>query len=185
MLSASGCGIKYSVKGQVIDAKTGNPIEGAAVAIKWYKLNWNFIGIGANTTEIERAEAISDEEGYFKIPKRPFRKYDMGVYKKGYICWDSGKEVSFEDKPGCRVPHYYPGEIDSGIYSHDRIGHEVKSGMEAKLEPLKEVMTELQRHRHACFANDVARTCAPHGGSEFKKATKAEKELCYSKIRWK
>jgi len=32
----SGCSLKYTVKGKVVDAETGEPLEGAVYAVHWY-----------------------------------------------------------------------------------------------------------------------------------------------------
>lgn len=154
-LSASACGIRYCVKGQVIDEKTGEPIEGAVVAIKWYKHTiFGFFPGSDNTSEIERAEDVTDKNGIFRIPKRPFREHDMGVYKQNYICWRSSGELTFEKKPGYE-PSYIKKGVDIGLYYRDKTGHIVEEGMVVKLESFKEKMTDMQRRQIACFASNV------------------------------
>ena len=88
LVSVSGCGIKGIIKGQVVDAETGKPIEGAAVAVRWLKYEFG-PPFSSGYKNIETAEDLTDPAGFFRIPKYAGRKHYLGVYKKGYICWDS------------------------------------------------------------------------------------------------
>lgn len=78
-----------SIKGRVIDAETGKPIEGAVVLVEWTKTK----GFGLTYTEsYKAAEAVSDKEGKFTLPGcySPFvNEPNVTIYKKGYVAWSS------------------------------------------------------------------------------------------------
>jgi hypothetical protein len=52
------------VKGQVVDAETGKPVEGAVVAVKWYKYKFG-PPLASGYEKIETAEDLSDGNGFF------------------------------------------------------------------------------------------------------------------------
>ena len=66
LLILSTC--RWMITGQVLDAETGKPIEGAAVYIYWGKSGPGPPGL-AGGVKVEVAEDLSDTEGLFKIPK--------------------------------------------------------------------------------------------------------------------
>ncbi len=140
ILSTSACGINYNVKGRVVDAKTNKPIEGASIAIHWIgrKIGPPYAS-GEYTLKI--AKDISDGQGYFKVPRYFFKSFDMGVYKKGYVCWSSRaiflKGIGIKDRDQFK----------------DRIGFKVRSGMVVKLEPFTD---EYPRIRHASFVVSIS-----------------------------
>lgn len=87
MILLSGC---YSpIKGRVIDAETGAPIEGAIVLVEWTKKH----GFGDSWTEsFKVVEALSDKDGNVQIEgcNSPFvEPPDVTVYKKGFVAWSS------------------------------------------------------------------------------------------------
>ncbi len=158
IMSASGCGIRYMVKGQVVDAETGKPIEGATVGIHWYTYRFS-PPLASGYKKIETAEDLSDANGFFQLPKHTGRYHDMGVYKSGYICWDS--EIIF-----------HPLGKTWEERGEKRKGHEVKNGMVIKLEPFKE---EYPRFNHASFAVNVRRRLSINEGAMlFEEAIEAE-----------
>jgi len=56
------------IRGQVVDAETGRPLEGVVIVARW-TLRW--IGIGDSSTggEINTLEAVTDREGNYFIPR--------------------------------------------------------------------------------------------------------------------
>ena len=72
---------------KVVDAETGEPIEGAVVLVQWSKTT----GFGFKaTSNYKVVEVVSDENGELTIPgvfkfgvDRPW----LIVYKKGYVAW--------------------------------------------------------------------------------------------------
>ena len=91
-LYLAACTPKYIIKARVVDAETQYPIEGAAVAIRWYE-NHGSNG-SAKTRTIDVNQGLSDAEGTFKFPRHQDKNYVMGVYKEGYICWSSRSSFS-------------------------------------------------------------------------------------------
>ncbi|MBI5694413.1 MAG: carboxypeptidase regulatory-like domain-containing protein [Nitrospirae bacterium] len=78
-------------RGQVIDAETKRPIEGAAVVAVWNKEFASPAGPGAYFLDAD--EAVTDKDGKFNIPARrylsiPLFRYVKGpyftIYKPGY-----------------------------------------------------------------------------------------------------
>lgn len=156
MLFTNGCGARYIVKGQVVDAENGNAIEGAAIVIRWigHKFGPPYAS-GEYTLEV--AEDLSDENGIFQIPKYISKSFYMGVYKKGYVCWDS-QDILLKDT--AKGPHF-----------KKRKGFKIKNGMKIKLEVFTD---EYSRNQHAHFTDNVAGRCeAPYNGI-FSKTTRSE-----------
>jgi hypothetical protein len=94
----NGCGMHYMVKGQVIDAVTKQPVEGAVVAIKWERYQFTPAGLPPNRARYGTSEAVTDAQGLFSVPKYPIGDHFMGIYKEGYICWSSEKIYNPEGK---------------------------------------------------------------------------------------
>lgn len=78
--------------GQVVDADTGEPIEGAAVAGIW-ELEYFILFIYSNTHFANAKETVTDADGKFKLPLTfaftfwPFsalNEMDLVVFKPGY-----------------------------------------------------------------------------------------------------
>ena len=115
------------ISGKVVDADTKKPIVGAAIYISWWKMSGP-PGLASNV-KVEVAECLTDDKGFFKIPKYStlFKDYLMAVYKKGYVCWNN------EDI----FPTY-----------EKRKDFKLKNGMVIKLERFKE---EYSKERHANF----------------------------------
>ena len=152
----TGCGTRYMVKGQVVDARDDKPIKGAAIVINWigHKFGPPYAS-GEYTLEV--AEDLSDENGIFQIPKYISKSFYIGVYKKGYVCWDS-QDILLKDT--AKGPHF-----------KKRKGFKIKNGMKIKLEVFTD---EYSRNQHAHFTNNVARRCeAPYNGI-FSRATRSE-----------
>ena len=115
------------ILGQVIDAENGKPMENAAVYIYWWKTSGP-PGL-THGIDVEVAETLTDAKGVFKIPKYSIllKKYEMAVYKKGYVCWNSDDIFPTYEK---------------------RKGFKLKNGMVIKLERFKEGYSKL---KHAIF----------------------------------
>ena len=86
-LILSACTPKCIINGRVVDAKTQYPIEGAAVAIRWYENDDNNGSAAVRTIDVN--QSLSNEDGKFKFPDHEGNNFVMGVYKEGYICWSS------------------------------------------------------------------------------------------------
>ena len=134
-LSLAACAPKSIINGRVVDAATGQPIEDAAVAIRWLETQSEDNSSTVHT--FDAAQDLSDKDGNFSIPEYQNRKYVMGVYKEGYICWSSRSDFSSSgrEKTSFRFPP------------------NVENGMEIRLEPLKEGHS---RDEHAGFTVLVA-----------------------------
>lgn len=144
------------ITGKVVDAVTGEPIEGAAVYIYWGKSGSGPPGLAASTVKVEVAEDLTGTEGNFKIPKyfTWFKHYQMAVYKKGYVCW-SNEDI---------FPSY-----------EKRKGFKLKNGMVIKLERFR---PEYNRKKHALFTR-ISAALRPAPGI-FNDAIKSEREL----LKW-
>lgn len=139
-LSATAWG-RSLVTGKVVDAQTGDPIEGAVIYICWNKSGSGPPGLGAKTVIVEVAEDQTDAAGKFTIPKywTWFKRYQIAVYKKGYVCWSSRK--------------IFPS-------LEERTDFKLKNGMVIKLERFKE---EYSKVKHARFT-DISATHRPMPG---------------------
>lgn len=148
-LSLAACASKSIINGRVVDAETGQPIKDAAVAIRWLE---NQSEDNSNTVHtLDAAQDLSDKDGNFSIPEYQNRKYVMGVYKEGYICWSSRSDFSggTPEKASLRLPP------------------NVENGMEIHLAPLTE---RYSRDKHAGFAVLVAGEVAESKKGPFYKA---------------
>ena len=119
----------------MVDAETNQPIDGAAVAIRWFE-NQSETESGTAQT-FAAAQDLSDKNGTFSIPGYREKNYAMGVYKEGYICW-SNRSVFTRDANEKTNPH---------------LPLPVENGMQIRLNPLKE---KHSRDEHAAFTVLVA-----------------------------
>jgi len=140
------------ITGQVVDAETGQPIENAAVFIYWSKVGEGPPGL-AGWVDVEKAETLTNSEGYFKIPKYStwLKSYELAIYRQGYVCWDSKKIFPTWE---------------------DRKDFKLKNKMVIKLEKFKE---EYSREEHARFT--IFSSIAAHEQGVFHDAIKSENEL--------
>ncbi|MEJ2169374.1 MAG: carboxypeptidase-like regulatory domain-containing protein [Desulfobacterales bacterium] len=160
------CSPKYVVRGRVVDAETRQPIKGAAVAIRWYAADSG--RHSADLETLDAVQALSDEKGFFLIPEYPNKKYVLGVYKNGYICWSS-RDVF------CMGPKAF----NSDEHLH-RENHQVKDGMQIDLRPLKDLHA---RNLHAGFAVMVAGEATDTDTGPFNEAIQAEYKLWRENLR--
>lgn len=111
------------ISGTVVDAKTGEPIEGAVVFVEWTKTK----GIGLTYTETYRiVEKATDKKGKFRVfgVLSPFvNPPTFVIYKKGYVAWrndyifpDYKKRADFKWKND----HVFKLEHFRRSYSHSR-----------------------------------------------------------------
>lgn len=82
-------GCNEEITGIVVDAETGQPIEGAVVLVEWTKTS----GIGLRATESYKVfEALTDAEGKVKIEGMTdlfVNDPHVSVYRKGYVLWNN------------------------------------------------------------------------------------------------
>lgn len=85
----SGC--SGSISGTVVDADTGQPVEGAVVLVEWTKTSGKWIGL-RSTSSYKVVEMITDKEGIFSAlgVLNPFVDPPrLTIYKKGYVAWNN------------------------------------------------------------------------------------------------
>jgi hypothetical protein len=157
-LPLTGCGLSYVVKGQVVDAVTKQPIQGAVVAIHWYRYSWgSYIApLASGHQTVADADDITDANGLFTIPRYHHITtggHDIGVYKEGYVCWYNEKIFIPEGKTNEQM--FVPRK-DPGVYD----------GMVIELEPIKR--QGFPSYEHAQFVGDVRRQVR---GTRFSEAT--------------
>lgn len=87
VLLTTGC--YGTLKGRVIDAETGEPIEGAVAVAEWTRTK----GFGNTyTVSAKVVEAVSDKDGNIELDGcyRPFvNEPGLTIYKKGYVAWNN------------------------------------------------------------------------------------------------
>jgi len=166
VISLVSCGPKYVVRGRVVDAETQQPIQGAAVAIRWYTNAAE--NQSAKPGTIKSAQSITDDQGVFKIPKYPETLHILGVYKNGYVCWSS--QDIFTIDPGM-----------SGIDKYrKRKNHHVNEGMEIELEQLQK---SHPKDLHAGFTVMVAGESTDSESGPFHRAIQNEFQLWRENLR--
>ena len=166
VISLFSCSPKCVVRGRVVDAATQRPIQGAAVAIRWYTDDAE--KQSAETETIEVVQSVSDDRGVFKIPEYPDKQYILGIYKNGYICWSSqdiftiDPDISHKDK------------------YRKRKDHRIKEGMEIALEPLQK---SHPKDLHAGFTVMVAGESTGSDLGPFHQAIQTEYQLWRENLR--
>ena len=103
----SGCGplIRYdgAYRGKIIDAYTGEPIEGVVVLGVWSRV---YPGIAGSSSHFSDArETVTDENGDFSIPGKGLSillKFYVLISKAGYNGWGPGLWDSFKESSYCR-----------------------------------------------------------------------------------
>ena len=82
-------GIYLPITGTVVDAETGQPIEGAVVLVDWTKTE----GIGEHSTKSYKVEqVVTTKDGKFAVQGTMNWAVDspnLTIYKKGYVAWSS------------------------------------------------------------------------------------------------
>ena len=170
LISITGCIPKYivkgeQVKGQIVVAGTGQPVEDAAVAIRWFDEPSNQKG---NSGTFRAVQTLSDRNGFFEIPRYPAKSYTLGIYKDGYVCWSSRDIFSTDSGP--RSPAEY----------QKRSGHVVEDGMLIELQPF---VKQYSRHQHAGFTVMVAAEASDSSKGPFQQAVEPEYRLWRESLR--
>jgi hypothetical protein len=175
-LILSACTPKGIINGRVVDAETQNPIEGAAVAIRWYE---NQDGKGfAKTRTIDVNQGLSDAKGNFKFPHHQDNHYVMGVYKEGYICWSSrssfsnGARSASVPKTDTRVQKNMVVQLErlQGQHSQDQhasftvlVAEEVTASKHSPFyKAIKPLFKRWRDNLHEEFKKTFGRQHAPH-----------------------
>ncbi len=127
----SGC--YGSISGKVVDAVTGNPLEGAVVLAQWTKTH-GLPGLTSHSIyKIEETE--TDKDGKFSLSGvySPFvDRPEMVIFKKGYIPWRNDmnfqemkkyKKVVWQDDLTYKLEHLKEG------YSKLRLDMFVSTGI--------------------------------------------------------
>jgi len=166
ILSIITCSPKCVVRGRVVDAETRQPIKGAVVAIKWYTDTW--AQQSSETETVDAMQVFSDTKGVFKVPEYPDKKYILGVYKKGYICW-SNRDV-FMNRPQAAAKKNYRPEKSP----------QIKDKMVIELLPFK---NEHSRNLHAGFTVMVAGESTDIPNGPFHQAIESEYHLWRENLR--
>ena len=160
------CSPKCVVRGQVVDAETHQPIKGAAVAIRWY--TDNSVQESTDSRTVAAVQALADDKGVFEIPKYSDKKYVLGVYKNGYICWSS-RDIFL---------------LDADIHTSDTYrpikNHPLKDDMQIDLRPLKNIRL---RTLHAGFTVMVAGEATDTDSGPFHEAIQSEYKLWREGLR--
>ena len=165
-ISIIACGPKSIIKVRVMDAETHRPIKGAAVAIRW--LEDSLAVLSTQPKTLDAVQALSDEQGVFQIPQYPEKKYVLGVYKAGYICWSS--RVIFLMNPD-----------KSGTEKYQRRKRsQIQDGMQIELKPFTKEDSKLL---HAGFTVMVAGESTDSNNGPFQQATESEFQLWREGLR--
>ena len=160
------CSPKCVIRGRVVDAETRQPIQGAAVAIRWYTSEAD--KQSAKTETIAATQSVTDDMGVFKIPQYSDIEYTLGVYKNGYICWSS-RDI-FIGTPGISPAEIY----------RKRHNHRIKEDMQIELEQLQ---SNHPRNLHAGFTVMVAGESTSSDLGPFHEAIQTEYQLWRSNLR--
>ena len=110
-LFLAACASKNIINGRVVDAETGQPVKDAAVAIRWFENHSE--DKEATDQTFDAAQDMSDKDGNFSIPEYQNRKYVMGVYKEGYICWSS--RTHFAGGASEKTSLKFPPNVENGM----------------------------------------------------------------------
>lgn len=161
----ASCGMHHNIKGKVINAQTGEPVQGAVVAIKWIRYKLAPPGYPTPKERYGTTEDITDAQGGFTIPKYTIGTHFMGVYKTGYVCWSS--DTIFNPD----------GENEDEIFVHR--WENVKNGMVVELEPKSEDFPWI---KHASFIQSVG-TKLSSPKPKFNEGTKEEYKIYMDNIR--
>ena len=119
IFSLLSCSPKCVVRGRVVDAETQQPIKGAAVAIRWYTDYPDNQSTKEGT--VDAVQAVSNDEGIFNIPQYQDKKYILGVYKNGYVCWSS-RDIFLMPPQKSRVDKYHNSQSTMFVSTNKQYG---------------------------------------------------------------
>lgn len=110
------------LKGRVVDAETGEPIEGAVAMAEWTRTK----GLGNTyTVSVKVVEAVSDKDGNIELDGcfSPFvNEPTLTIYKKGYVAWNNGlifPDLNVRDGFEWKIGQVFQLEKFRSTYSHD------------------------------------------------------------------
>ena len=167
LFSLIACSPKHIVNGRVVDAETQQPIKGAVLAIRW--MGDKSEKDHDENAALEAFQVLTDDKGTFQIPDHPHKKYILGVYKQGYICWSS-RDI-FMTTPDAKITNEYRKR------KHHRIGN----GMEIELKPFRP--KGASRKLHADFAIMVASEITDSHDGPFHRAIASEYRIWREGLR--
>jgi len=162
----ASCGMHYNIKGKVVDAQTGEPVEGAVVAIKWIRYKLAPPGLPTPKERYGTTERLTDTQGGFTIPKYTFGTHFMGIYKKGYVCWSSNTLFNQQ------------GKTEDEMFVHRWV--KIRNGMVVKLEPKDGTFPAV---KHAIFVIQDVGIKLSSPKPLFNEATEEENRLDMENIR--
>jgi len=170
LVMLSGCAIKYTVKGKVVDAETGEPIEGAVYAVYWYtntcKDYYESACLGCCLTPFggspfglsgcsgEADDGFTAADGTFKMVKYADTTSGMAVYKKGYVCWTPDVVYYPELFDKYNVGEISYDKVRASRQEKFKIGH----GMVIKLRLWRKEYSESALIDHADFCKAAHRS---------------------------
>jgi hypothetical protein len=162
MLAA--CGMRTMVRGQVVDATNGKPIEGAVVSMVWWAREFSslFIPLDGGNYVLESHSEMTDSQGGFNVPNYygyVGKDLYMGVYKKGYVCWSNERIFQKHEKASVKRKFH------------------VKDELVIQLEPLTD---DYSIERHAVFTILVETVV---GTELFGEAIRNESKIAYEYLQ--
>ena len=106
LLGPQAAGAAGPWKAQVVDAATGQPLDGVVVLMYWIKYTGSFAG-WAGGEFYDAEEVVTGPDGRFVVPSRwvftlnPFKKVtrDMVIFKPGYGHWRFRDAKEWEKLP--------------------------------------------------------------------------------------
>ena len=103
----NGPDVRGPFEGQIVDAGTGAPVEGAVVVVVWTHLMNYFEG---GRREIDAREAVTDAQGRWRIPERPTPFWEGGIagVRRRFYVFSPGYDVA--DPAGTPRDQYAPRE---------------------------------------------------------------------------
>lgn len=135
LLFSTGC--EAEISGTVVDAETGQPIEGAVVLVEWTVTK----GLGLTYSESYKViEVVTDKDGKVTISGvfNPFvNPPDVTIYKKGYAAWNN-KFIfpSYEKRKDFKWENGYVFKLErfKDSYSYDKHMAFVTNAIHTNLE---------------------------------------------------
>jgi len=149
LLFATGCSANSKgISGNVVDAETGHPIEGAVVLVEWTRAT----GIGdKHTSSVKVVEKVTDKAGKFSVfgTLKPFvDPPDVTVYKRGYVAWSSRNIFpDYRNRTDFQrgVAHTFRLERFKSAYSYDEHSSFIRSATNSSLDGEKSLIEEAYR----------------------------------------
>ena len=113
-------GCTTPIRGRVIDASTGQPLQGVAVLGVWVRIP-ELPGLQHKHELVGLAETQTDENGRFTLPRPRGKANEEGItaYKFGYVAWSNLLVFpTFARRPSQRIPSTVPLERFPADQSH-------------------------------------------------------------------